>query len=427
MLLDRTVAPKIKDAVEFDYVLPPIQYFELDNGISLHWFSGGVQDVVAIDWVFPAGLWNEEKEAVTQAVAALMKNGTSTKSAHTINESLEFYGASLKVNTGNDYGTLSLYTLTKHLPHLLPIVFEILTDAAFPENELALHQQNSIQKLLVHLRHCDFVANQKIDAMLFGEHHPYGRFSKQASIEALTRTDLIDYHQTLYNLAHVRMFMTGKVGERELNNINQVFGKKAIQKNDIKTKSFEHHLFQATKQYIANDPNGVQGAIRIGRLFPNRHHPDFAPMIVLNTLFGGYFGSRLMSNIREEKGFTYGIYSSISPYVHSGAFTIHTEVGKDVIEPALKEIYFEMNTLCEHLVDEEELLLVKNYLLGNLLGDLDGPIQIMQRWRMLLLNGLNVENFNRNIQIYKSITAKELQTLAQKYLQPKDYIEIVVV
>ncbi len=150
-------------------------------------------------------------------------------------------------------------------------------------------------------------------------------------------------------------------------------------------------------------------------------------MVVLNTLFGGYFGSRLMSNIREDKGFTYGIYSSLTPYANGGAITVHTEVGRDVIEAATKEVYKEMELLCNEEADEDEILLVKNYLLGGLLGDLDGPFSILQRWRTLILNGFTEDDFNNNIRIYKSVTAAELQTLAQRYLRKEDYYEVVVV
>jgi predicted Zn-dependent peptidase len=150
-------------------------------------------------------------------------------------------------------------------------------------------------------------------------------------------------------------------------------------------------------------------------------------MVVLNTLFGGYFGSRLMSNIREEKGFTYGIYSSLSPYMQGGSLIIHTEVGREVIEPAVKEIYNEMDLLRREPADAEELLLVKNYLLGNLLGDLDGPFQIIQRWRTLILNGLTIDHFNKNINIYKNVSAAELQHLAQKYYNFDDFYEVVVI
>lgn len=427
MVLDRKTPPAIHDAIEFDYILPPITEQELSNGLPLYWLNAGVQDVVEIDWVFPAGLWHEQKPAVSYATAALLKNGTSKRSAHEINEALEFYGASLRVNPGNDFSVVTLHALTKHLPALLPIIYEILTDAVFPEKEVAIYKQNAVQKLLVNLRECDFVANQRIDAALFGEAHPYGRFSKKEKIEALEREDLINFYKGSYTLAHAKIFMGGKVGEQEVKCIEEVFGKSGLNKITLFDETFAAPAPAEKKQHSINDPNGVQGAIRIGRIFPNRHHPDFAPMVVLNTMFGGYFGSRLMNNIREDKGYTYGIYSSLSPYINGGLLTVHTEVGRAVIEPAVKEVYHEMQQLCNEPADDEELLLVKNYLLGNLLGDLDGPFSILQRWRTLILNDMNIEHFNRNISIYKTITAKELQALAQRYYTLDDFYEVVVV
>lgn len=427
MILDRTTPPPIHDAIEFDYILPPINKEPLTNGLPLYWLNAGVQDVVEVDWVFPAGLWFEQKPAVAQAVAGLLKNGTSKSTAQQINEAFEFYGASIKINAGNDFSSVTLYTLTKHLPKLLPVVYELMTDAIFPEHEVALYKQNAVQRLLVNLRQAEFVANQRIDALLFGEAHPYGRYSKKEKIEALTREDLLAFYKSQYALADARIFMAGKIGREEVNALNEVFGKTSLTSKPVNEENFSAPAPSEKKHRVTNDPNGVQGAIRIARLFPNRHHPDFAPMIVLNTLFGGYFGSRLMSNIREEKGYTYGIYSSLSPFINGGALTIHTEVGRDVIEPAVTEIYHEMNLLCREAASEEELLLVKNYLLGNLLGDLDGPFQILQRWRMLILNGLTEEHFNSNISVYKNISSAELLQLAQKYFATDDFYEVVVI
>ncbi len=427
MVLDRHTPPEIHDAVEFEYKLPPIQTEKLENGLPLYWLDAGVQDVAQIDWVFPAGLWYEQKPSVAQATAGLLKNGTSKYTAEQIHEALEFYGAQLKINAGNDYATVTLYSLTKHLPDLLPMVREIITDATFPESEVEIHKHNAIQKLLVNLRQCEFVANQQIDALLFGPDHPYGRYSKKESIEAIRREDLVSFYQTHYNLAHARMFMAGKVGAAEVKCINDIFGKVAVEWSETQKDVFDVQPAKDKVLRISNDPNGVQGAIRIGRDFPNRHHPDYSPMVVLNTLFGGYFGSRLMSNIREEKGYTYGIYSSLSPDINGGSFIIHTETGRAVVEDAIKEVYHEMERLCNEPADEDELLLVKNYLLGGLLGDLDGPFSILQRWRTLILNGFTEEYFNNNINIYKTVTAKELQLLAQKYFSRADYYEIVVI
>lgn len=426
-MLDRTIAPQIHDAVDFEYNLPPINKTKLDNGLPLYWLNAGVQDVVEIDWVFPAGLWYEQKASVAQSTAALLKSGTAKYSAGQINEALEYYGAQLKVAASNDYATVTLHSMVKHLPALLPMVQEVITGCTFPEQEVEIHKRNSVQKLLVSLRQCEFVANQRIDALLYGEAHPYGRYSKQEGIEALTREDLISFYQTYYSLYNVKMFMGGKVGEREVQLLNQFFGKHTPDWTNVKRKEFPTQSAVEKMHRIMNDPNGVQGAIRVGRLFPNRHHPDYTPMVVLNTLFGGYFGSRLMSNIREEKGYTYGIYSSLSPEVAGGSLIIHTETGTGVIENAVKEIYKEMEELCNELVDDEELLLVKNYLLGGLLGDLDGPFSILRRWRSLILNGFDEGHFNNNVQTYKTISPQALQALAQKYFNPADFYEIAVV
>jgi len=181
------------------------------------------------------------------------------------------------------------------------------------------------------------------------------------------------------------------------------------------------------RQRLVNDPNGVQGAIRIARHFPNRHHPDFLKVQVLNSLFGGFFGSRLMTNIREDKGYTYGIHSYLQNHIQQTAWLVSTEAGRDVCEAAIKEIYLEMKKLREETVDEEELLLVRNYMMGSILGDLDGPFQIISRWKNIILNDLDEKYFYDSINTIKTITAEQLQQLAEKYLQPDEFYELVVV
>jgi predicted Zn-dependent peptidase len=427
MELNRKVAPPVKDAIDFDYILPEIQEKQLDNGIALYWLNAGVQDVAEIDWVFPAGIWYEAGEGVAQAVSALLKNGTSKLNARQINEALEYYGASLKVNTGNDFSTVSLHCLCKHLPEILPVVFEILTDAVFPEDELEIFKTNSIQRLMVNLKQCEFVANQKIDALIFGMQHPYGRYSKKEILESLNREKLLQHYRLSYVMSRVKIFMAGNVSENEVNLVNNIFGKFQLAKAEEQILHYALPDFKQVKEKIINDAEGVQGAIRIGSNFANRKHPDYSPMVVLNTLFGGYFGSRLMSNIREDKGYTYGIYSAIAPYVNGGSLIIQTEAGRDVLEAAVKEVYHEMDKLRSEPIPEEELLLVKNYLLGNLLGDLDGPFSILQRWRTLIINGFTREYFENNIRIYKTVSAAELQALACKYYLPERFHEVVVV
>jgi predicted Zn-dependent peptidase len=160
--------------------------------------------------------------------------------------------------------------------------------------------------------------------------------------------------------------------------------------------------------------------------FPNRHHPDFKKVMVLNTLFGGFFGSRLMSNIREEKGYTYGIYSYIQNHVQESAWVISTEAGKDVSEATIEEVYKEMRILREEKIGDEELLLVRNYMIGGILGELDGPFQIMAKWKNIILNDMDESYFYDSVHEIKSVNADQLMELANKYLRPENFWELVV-
>ena len=134
-----------------------------------------------------------------------------------------------------------------------------------------------------------------------------------------------------------------------------------------------------------------------------------------------------MANIREDKGYTYGIHSYLLNHIQETAWMISTEAGKDVCEATIEEVYKEMKLLRDELVDEEELLLVRNYMIGTILGDLDGPFQIIARWKNIILNNLDEKYFYDSINTIKTITAEEIKQLAEKYFQPEDFYELVVV
>jgi len=427
-MLNRTIAPPIKDAVTFSYHLQPCNKSVLNNGIPLYWLSAGTQDVVQIEWVFKAGLWEENQVGVAQATAALMKNGTSARSAIQINEALEYYGASLRVSATNDFNVVTLHTLTKHLPVLLPVVQEVIFDPVFPDEEVALYIQNSLQRLKVNLEKTEFIANRNIDAFLFGKEHPYGRFTEEGDLRKIDAGVLRAFFKKYFTARNCRIFMSGNLNQEHVDLVKNYFGNENWgMESDRIIPEFELRPAVEKKYRMQIDQTvNVQGSIRLGRTFPKRNHPDFTPMIVLNTLFGGYFGSRLMANIREEKGYTYGIYSHLYSYREAGALMIATEAGTSVCEAAIQEVYKEMEILCAEQVSEEELLLVKNYLLGNLLGDLDGPFSLMQRWKSMILFELPEDSFDKNIEIYKNISAAEIKTLAQKYFQKENYFELVV-
>ena len=426
-MLNRTIAPDIKDAVDFNLQLKKTEQFTLANGISVYSIDAGAQEVTMVEMVFYAGNWYEEQNIVAASTNFLLKNGTSKRSAYEINEHFEYYGAYLNRSCFNETATISLHCLSKHLSNVLPMITELITDAIFPEEELAIYKQNQTQRLKVNLQKCDFVANRLIDKYLYGQQHPYGRFTSIAEFDILQREQIVAFYNDYYRNGKCLIFVAGKLSADIFQQLNNAFGHLPLNKKAIPEKAFERELSSEKKNRVINDEKGVQGAIRMGRAFPNRHHPDFMKSQVLNNLFGGFFGSRLMANIREDKGYTYGIHSHFQSRMHDNAWVISTEAGRDVCEATIVEVYKEMNILREELVDEEELLLVRNYMIGSILGDLDGPFHVIGRWKNYILNGLDDNYFYEAINTIKTVSAEEIQQLANKYLVEEDFYELVVV
>jgi len=426
--MNRKIAPAIKDAVEFDVTLKPYEKFTLDNGIPVYVVKSDEQDTLQLEFIFPAGSWYEQESQIAAATNFLIKNGSTKHNALEINESIEYFGAYLNRNSYHENATYTLHCLTRHTEDLLPLLQEVIQDPAFSADELATYQQNMKQRLAVNLQKCDFVANRYIDKYLFGEFHPYGRVSTMMAYDALQPESLRAFYQKHYSYNNCKIFVAGHLPENMIALLNKYFG--STQWNGESTLLRPELPIQTAdekKHRIFNDENGVQGAVRVARHFPNRYHPDFPKMMVLNTILGGYFGSRLMSNIREEKGYTYGIHSQLYNFRQTSALNIQTEAGRDVCEATIEEIYKELQNLQNEPVPEEELSLVRNYMIGSILGDLDGAFQVIQRWKSLILNDLDENYFNNNIRIIKTITAEELQHLAKQYFTPSDFYELVVI
>lgn len=427
-MIDRKIAPVIHNALDFDIHLPDCHFSSLSNNIPLYWLSAGTQEVLRLEFLFKSGAWEEEKTGVAQATAALLKTGSELRTSDEIDEAFEYYGAALQSKAGNDHNSIVLYCLNRHLEVLLPFLKEIITGARFPEEELQLYQRNLIQKLKVKEHQTDFVANREAEAQVFGYQHPYGRFSRAEDISAITRDDLLAFHGRYYTAANCQLFLAGRVNEKHLRLLEEYFGETAWGHTEQVIKEKQHQIVPASAKIFEKSlgRDSVQGALRILRPFIGRSHPDFIPMMVVNTLFGGYFGSRLMKNIREEKGFTYSIYAQIYAYKRASIINVTTEAGIEVCEAVRKEIFEEMRRLREEPVAEEELKLVKNYLFGGLLGSLDGPFELIKRWKGMLLNGYGKQQFEEHLKRYKAVSPQEVRALARKYYQKKDFYQILV-
>lgn len=418
---DRSQAPALQQISNLQLVEPVVH--QLDNGIPVHEINLGTQDVLKLEIIFKAGRWMERSQLAARATGALLKDGTTHKTSAQIAEEIDFYGASISTASGLDTAGLILYCMTRHLEKLLPIVQEILTEPVFPQQELDTFIQRRVQQLRIEAQKVDVVAYRELTAALYGNKHPYGYNSTPDMYKALRREQLVNHFNEFYHSKNCQIILAGKTNKDSISLLNRFLGQ--IKTGKVHNNKQVINPFKE-KKLCYDVPNVVQAGIRIGRRWVSRKHLDYPGLFVLNTLLGGYFGSRLMSNIREDKGYTYGIFSTIDVMMHDCYLYIGTEVSSDLTAATLTEIYKELEKLRETPVEKEELERLRNYMLGTLLATLDGPFNVAQVARALILEELDKTFFDTMVHTIKSIEPDELQALAQQYLKEEDMYEVTV-
>jgi zinc protease len=403
---------------------PAFESSFLRNNIPVHLIDMQQEDVVKIEFIINAGRYCESKKAVSAAVNGMLKDGTSHHSSFEIAELLDFYGATINAESGPDIVSLTLFSLNKYLENVLPVVREILTESIFPEKEFKVYQQKNIQRILVDLEKAEFLATKEFNKTLFGINHPLGYTRDIEDIKSLKPGDLKTLYGSFYTAGNFTIICSGKIRKDMKDLLNEYFGTIAKNKAAINNE-LPAILPSSEKKHHVQKKDAVQSAIRIGRILFNKPHPEFVNMRLLTTMLGGYFGSRLMSNIREDKGYTYGIYSSIGSFLQTGYLIISAEVGTDVTAATLHEIYYEIERIQNEKASSEELELVKNYMLGNILSSLDGAFNVSSVLKGLLIYNLKTDYFYNMVNTVKSTNAETLQKLASKYFKKEDLFEIV--
>jgi zinc protease len=408
--IDRKKSPAFNTVEKIEIIKASEQ--RLRNNIPVYSINAGTQELIKIEFLFSAGMYQQEIPLQAATVNTMLEEGTSKLNAAQIADRVDYYGAFLETGVSQDSASVVLYTLNKHLKSTLPVVEQIIKDSVFPQHELDTHIRNKKQTFLVNNQKVANVARKRFTELLFGEKHPYGINVKETDFDVINRSHLNDFYSRFYRSNNCKIIMAGKVDDDVLSLLDNHFGGNDWNSiSDLGTKSLPIITSAEREQLIVKE-DAMQSAIRIGKVLFNKTHPDFQSLQILNTLFGGYFGSRLMSNIREDKGYTYGIGSGIASLQNSGYFFISTEVGVDVCKDAIKEIYFEMNRLREELVPEDELELVKNYLSGMFLRSVDGPFALAERFKGIMEYDLGYDYFDRYI--------------ANTYFDKNSMIELVV-
>ncbi|MBR2195638.1 MAG: insulinase family protein [Salinivirgaceae bacterium] len=411
MNLNRTKAP---DFHRIDNInIPKTEFGLLSNKIPFHVLSGGSQELSYIALTFNAGTITSNQLLVASITNAMLIGGTKKHSASQIADTFDFYGAEIRTDSNFDHAVIALFCLNKYLEHLLPLFCELITESAFPDSELESVIAEKKHKLIVNKEKTGFLANGAMHKLTFGS-HPYARRAEPADYDKITRNTLVGFHSSQYHAGNCHLLAIGCITDAVMSLIDKTIGNLPVkEKTEIQFATLAPTAKNATE--IIKKKNAVQSSLRMGMQTIRMNHPDYHKLNILTTILGGYFGSRLMKNIREEKGYTYGIYSVMQPYLQSGLLRIAGEIKSGYAMQVADEVRREMQNLKDKLVSDSELELVRNYMMGEMLQTFDGPLSSIDAVEKAIDMEVGIDFYDKEQQEIMSIKPIDIQEIANKY------------
>lgn len=415
--------PEIKPAREIDII--GYEKIRLSSGIPCFGFNGAAYDIINIDLVFDSGRWTETKRQTAAFTAKMLKQGTVKRAHYQITEEIDFWGGTIRIGQRYNSVIISVYCILKNLEPILKVLNEILTESNFPEEELTHQKEKKIINLQTNLQKTEFVADEAFKQKIFGENHPYGYPLLEKDIQAIERQDLIYYFTNCLTSENLYILLSGKYDKSTIKLIDKYLPKQSFnpqyQKPEVPDISPSKEM-----KFHQKLEKAEQASLIIGKQSFGPETTGYYDLMVLNNILGGYFGSRLMKNIREDKGYTYGIHSELTNYKNASLFSISTEVGKEYVEPCISEIYKEMQRLKNEEVSKQELERVRNYMMGKLLRLFDGPFNTKNTYMSMWNSNRDIEHLSAFINSIKTVTSKRLLDLANQFFDENSLYEVLV-
>lgn len=423
-MLNRTNAPAYKNITQINVI--KANSIKLDNDIPIYTINAGSQELIKLDFIFRAGMYQQPQPLVASCTNSLLECGTKSFSANEISDGIDFFGSFIELQVDQDFATVTVYSLNKYLTQTLRFIEEVIKYPTFLNNELEILITNKKQKHAINSQKVNVLARRKFATLIFGEDHPYGVDVKNEHFDSINTSMIKNFFNQFYNSSNCTIIASGNLPTNLFEMLNTFFGGNDwASKEKLNYKPLINFNTTTQKTHLIEKPDAIQNSIKIGKPLFNKTHPDYFHFQVLNTILGGYFGSRLMANIREDKGYTYGIGSGLVNLINGGYFTISTDVGSNVCANAIKEIYNEIKLLQTKLVAENELETVKNYILGQFLRSIDGPFALADKFKSIWEFELDYNYFDNYFNAVNTVKPERIRDLANQYLQEKDLIECI--
>jgi zinc protease len=421
MTLLRTIQPPLFpiDAK----IIVPAELIILKNGVSIFLIEAGTEDVMRIEFIFRAGMAEEYLPLLATSANMMLAEGSGKYDAAELNSIMDFYGIFMNLSAEKDTAGLIIYFLNRHIEKALELSSEMLFNPVFPSRELNILMKKRLNWYRISRHKVQNLAMEQFFESVFGPHHPYGRKVNEKDFEGMSSPLLKDFHAKFYRPEKMTAIISGRIDEKTVDLFEKYFG--GVSRGKIYIENTCNVLKANNERKIHIErKDALQTSFRIGSPTINKRHPDYQGLKFINVILGGYFGSRLMKNLREDKGFTYGIHSSVSSLDLSGFKVISTEIGKKHRDKAIDEIYREIRHLQERPVPEYELEVVRSYMAGEMIRLFDGPFAIAESFKSVWEFGLDYNYFIRMTDTIKNITPEEILVLARTYFNVDDLYEI---
>lgn len=405
-MINRTIAPEIKNIshINTSYPTSDTNVYRINSD----------EEVFKLEIVFPKAGYSllDDKHSGIYAMDLLF-SGTKEKDAQAIADEIDILGG--YIFKGCDYYTASItiFGISDNIRSLIKIAKYCLENCTYPLNEVNILKNKKKSELNINLNKTNYLANKRINQMIFGKNHPYSVSITEQIIEDLNSDDFLKYVKT--KLVDPYFIFTGSKSTK----VEDILEEYGFNICPFKTEeSPEEQAIEEQGDEFIIKSGSTQNSIRMGKKLPSKKDKDFFKISLVNLILGGYFGSRLMKNIREEKGLTYGIHSSITPFKSYSIFKISSECNNKLTEQVKNEIISEINILRTELVGLEELTVAKNYLLGAISRNFDGAFNISDRFKTFLEIDNDYDYYTKYFKAITDINAEDIKACANNYFEP---------
>lgn len=431
-ILDRTKPPIAGPPKDIEF--PEYYDTTLQNGINLLVIENYKIPAVSVRLVFKnaGSFFDADKYGAASLTAELLTKGTKNRSATQIAEEIDFLGANLSSGSDWDGSYVSLSVLKKFLGSAVDVLADVVLNPVFVDEEINRVKEQRIASILQGKDDPSILSERMFNKVVF-ENTPYSypQEGTEESIKNITQNNLIDFYKAHYNPSNLILAFVGAISPEEaLKIVNEKFknwqnknpnNSVIVAKDNTETKK----TFSENVIYVVDKPGAVQSNLRIGHIGMERNNPDLVAVTVMNTILGGYFGSRINLNLREKHGFTYGARSGFNSRIHPGDFFVDTDVRNDVTDTSIKLIIEELKKIISEEVTDEELQTVKNYLTGLFPLQLETANAVATRVINLKLYNLPNNFYNNYISSINKLTKEDILNASKKYIHPENLYFIV--